>query len=282
MNSHSETGLGECLTDQLMADYLDGALTPVIKAACEVHLIACDQCREKLAAFMRVLQPDISPGEHDAVEKAVAQWERRDPRPTPRHAGRSRKRALLYGAIAALIVVVVLVRGLLLQGPDDLVLAVLENYRPFEAQMDRQPYNEPNATRGPDNAPNLGILSEELLKRSPDDYELGRWALLGKDYDKAIQFLTAATAEPKVLNDLGVAYLNRNGSGDLELARQKLEAALRLDDTYRPAIFNLCLLYELQGLTADADRERTRYLKLDQESGWAKELRNRRLLQQDR
>jgi hypothetical protein len=36
------TGHGQCLTDETLTDYLEGALDPAIKAASEVHLIACN------------------------------------------------------------------------------------------------------------------------------------------------------------------------------------------------------------------------------------------------
>jgi len=58
VNSQRETGNGECLTESLISEYLEGALTPVLKAACEVHLIACDRCRENLATVMRLLRAD--------------------------------------------------------------------------------------------------------------------------------------------------------------------------------------------------------------------------------
>ena len=77
------------------------------------------------------------------------------------------------------------------------------------------------------------------------------------------------------LNDLGVAYFNRNRNGDLKLARENLEAAIELDKTFKPAVFNLVLLNEVEGLTADANQKIIRYLELDPDSDWAQELRNR-------
>jgi hypothetical protein len=276
VNSQSDRGTGECLTDHLLADYLEGALSTVVKAACEVHLIACDRCREKLATFMRILQPDVTPEEHIAVQKAVAQWEARDLHPIP-HPRSWWKRASTFAAIAAVVVLGIL-WGIFRESTDDVIQNYLATNRPFEARLSGQPHVELVVTRSPEGRPGLGGL-EEMTRRSADAYQRGRLSLIQRKYDEAIKHLTTAAADPQappdVLNDLGVSYLNRNRNGDLEFARRNFEAALVSDSKFRPAVFNLFLLYDLQGLTADADREKARYLDLDPDSDWAQELLKR-------
>ena len=53
---------GQCLTEETLTEYLEGGMDPAIKAASEVHLIACDNCRSELGYFMRVLEEDIQAG----------------------------------------------------------------------------------------------------------------------------------------------------------------------------------------------------------------------------
>ena len=51
---------GECLTEETLTEYLEGVLDPALKAASEVHLIACDDCRNQLAFLMRVLNQEMT------------------------------------------------------------------------------------------------------------------------------------------------------------------------------------------------------------------------------
>ena len=46
---------GQCLTEETLTEYLEGSLDPALKAVSEVHLVACDGCREQLGYFMHLL-----------------------------------------------------------------------------------------------------------------------------------------------------------------------------------------------------------------------------------
>jgi len=59
---------GECLTDETLTEYLENGLDPAVKAASEVHLVACEDCRSQLAFFMHVLRPEVTPEEANALE----------------------------------------------------------------------------------------------------------------------------------------------------------------------------------------------------------------------
>ena len=48
---------GTCLTDETLTDYLEGALDLPLKAASEVHLVSCEDCRNQLALLMLLLEP---------------------------------------------------------------------------------------------------------------------------------------------------------------------------------------------------------------------------------
>src|SRR6266700_1458366 len=65
---------GQCLTEETLTDYLEGELDPPIKAASEVHLIVCDECRGRLGFFMRLMKEDVGTEEAAAVETIAQQW----------------------------------------------------------------------------------------------------------------------------------------------------------------------------------------------------------------
>jgi tetratricopeptide (TPR) repeat protein len=279
VNTQSETGKGECLSGELISGYLEGTLTPVVKAACEVHLIACDLCRESLANLMRLLNADVSPEETAAIDMAVSRWSDRGLRAVPsrREVRVWRPLYLWLGSVAAILLVgIALWHG---RRPDeDLIQQLLSKSRPFDARLSDQPYLPLTRTRS---ATTNGVegLVEDMQAHSKDAYLIGRSYLVTHNYAEAIRQLRIAASDPKaparVLNDLGVAYLERYSEGDAEHARQEFDAALAQDPQFSPAIFNLSLLYERQGKIADAQKQWQRYLELDGSSGWADEIRQK-------
>jgi len=280
VNSQKETRDGECLTEELISGYLEGVLTPVVKAACEVHLIGCDRCRENLATLMRLLRTDVDPEEAAHVELAVATWENRIVTPPTRGWSTGTwRRAFYFGGVAAVVVLLTL----FLAGrptAEDLVQDVLQKRRPFDAQMSSQPYQALNSTRSPEAPPSYEGLTEEMANRAADAYRLGRLHLANKDFQKAIEYLRPASADPgaspEIHNDLGVAYLKRaEGEDDFEQARRQFETAIATDKNFEPAVFNLALVYEITGMTSAAEQQWKRYLELDSTSGWAQEVRNK-------
>jgi tetratricopeptide (TPR) repeat protein len=278
VNSQTDTGKGDCLTDEMISGYLEGTLTPVIKAACEVHLISCDSCREKLATFMRLLQPDITPDESGAINKAMARWEQRDFRPIP--AQRPRLWRTTYyafaGVAAVLVVGIALWVGFGQPIGEEEVQRIFSQQRRFAAQIANQPYREFNPTRSPQSE-NFTDIIEDLTKQGATAYRQGRLNLGAGDYDAAVRNLSMAAADrnppAEVLNDLGVAYFQRDADGDTELAKAQFDAALRKNDKFPPAVFNLALWFEREGDLKGAEPLWRRYLSLDGESGWAEEIK---------
>ncbi|HET9217811.1 MAG TPA: zf-HC2 domain-containing protein [Terriglobia bacterium] len=282
MNSQKDTLGGECLTDDLISGYLEGTLTPVVKAACEVHLVGCDRCRVNLATLMRLLRTEVGRDESAETELAVAEWDRRIvAKPRRGWATGTWKRVYSGFGIAAIVVLAVFVSRLPFRQPtaEDLVQEYLHKNRPFNAQMSSQPYLELAATRNPGVRPSYEGLAEEMVNRSADAYRMGRLHLANRNFDSAVPLLEKASqasgAASEVHNDLGVAYLQRAQGGDFERARREFELALRADDTFKPAVFNLALLYEISGLTEQAEHQWKRYLELDSDTGWAEEVRNK-------
>src|SRR5438876_12362937 len=68
---------GQCLTEETLTEYLKGGLDPPVKAASEVHLIACDNCRGRLGFYMRLLAQEVTAEEAKTLEAITAEWHKR-------------------------------------------------------------------------------------------------------------------------------------------------------------------------------------------------------------
>src|SRR5262245_27306588 len=95
---------GQCLTEETLTDYLEGALDPATKAASEVHLLGCDTCRLKLGFYMRLLSEEMSAEEAATVETLAADWEKKTKERIARHGGAWRRWFLSGAAIAAALI----------------------------------------------------------------------------------------------------------------------------------------------------------------------------------
>jgi tetratricopeptide (TPR) repeat protein len=285
VDSQNNIEHGECLSDETITGYLEGGLAPVVKAACEIHLISCDRCRENLANFMRLFKSDVSSEEETTLASVAAEWDRRNLPSVPKSRKFRFGRSVYYalaGIVAVLAVVFLFLQPSLRQRPsaDEIVQALLQKSRPFDPQMSRQPYLALNITRGPEAQPQYALLAEEMTERSADAYRWGRFYLIQKDYDTAVRYLEEAASDdqssPEVHNDLGVAYLQRNRDGDVEHAREEFQRALVKNDRFEPSTFNLSLWYERNGSRSEAEQMWKRYLELDSTSARAQEV-NRKL-----
>ena len=134
---------GQCLTDETLTEYLEGALDPVVKAASEVHLVACEHCRGQLAFFMKVLRDDVTEEESGELKVIAAEWDRRKSvdRPPQRRLTLPGMLAAVAAVAAVLIVVAVSTWDRGPQSGNQVVQLLLENNRPFEARMTGQPYH---------------------------------------------------------------------------------------------------------------------------------------------
>ena len=277
-------GHGQCLTEDTLTEYLDGSLDLAIKATSEVHLIACDDCRSKLGFFMRILNEEVSGEETAAVQAVTDRW-------TKTKRGISRRTGTLPGwllgfvAIAAVLVLGVITARTLLdrqatpKSASEIVQLLLAQNRPFESRLADEPHLPILRTRGTDD-PGVayGLIAGEMTKLSADSHQMGRFYLLQKDFAHAIPYLEIAAREvgagPEVHNDLGVAYLEGDGSR-LDRAAEEFRRALELDPSFGPAVFNLSLFYERTNSADQAASQWKRYLQLDPNSEWGAEARSR-------
>jgi tetratricopeptide (TPR) repeat protein len=281
-----DRGQGQCLADDTLTEYLEGALEPVIKAATEAHLIACEECRSQLAGFMRVLQEDITPEEVNTLETVATEWDRR----TGNNRLRQRKfifpRSFLAIASIAAVFVLAVVSLWLFSGPSEprssaeLIQVLLDQNRPFESRIAGQSHRLMIRTRGSDDpGVSYSLLAGELTKFSANGHEMGKFYLLQKDFARAIPYLEIAAGEvgagAAVHNDLGVAYLESGNASQLEKAGTEFLQALEQDKTFATAAFNLAVFYERTNAIAQAEAQWKQYLELDSESDWAVEARER-------
>jgi len=274
---------GECLSDEILTDYLEGPLDSVVRVACDAHLIACDPCRHKLASLMRVLQPQVTTEEETAVLEIADIWKERYSGDVPAKKTAPGKRVVWYASIAAALVLLILGPGRMAlqrmnskESARDLVQAVLSKQRPFVSQLSGEPHIVLPRSSLNGNGIDFDSLSLEMSQRAASQYDLGRFFLIRKQFPEAIAALGDAARDPKaaaaVHNDLGVAFMEQ-GASEMPRAEQEFKNALRLDPQFAPAVFNLCLFYDRVGEPDKANQERKLYLQLDSTSGWANEVR---------
>ncbi len=276
----------KCLNDDTLTSYLEGLLDAPVRNASEQHLIGCDDCRNRLVFYMRILDEDVQEEEESLVSAAMDQWGQRPVELEKRRSALSVK----WLAIAASILFAV-TAGLFVTAnrspvptPVEIVDLLLSADRPFEARLSQQPYQPLFVTRGA-NASDFPIdpLEAEMLRQAASNHMMGTFYLLNQDFDTAIRYLELAAEQlgddAAVQNDLGVAYLERSGSSAEELAvslsraRQQFELALAQDTEFAPAAYNLTLLFVRLDLDAEARERQQRYLELDSDSEWADEIR---------
>lgn len=277
-------GHGQCLTEDTLTEYLDGSLDLAIKATSEVHLISCDDCRSKLGFFMRMLNEEVSGEETTAVQAVTDRWTKTK-RGIPKRTGTLPGWLLGFVAIAAVLVLGVITARTLLdrqatpKSASEIVQLLLAENRPFESRLADEPHLPILRTRGTDE-PGVayGLIAGEMTKLSADSHQMGRFYLLQKDFAHAIPYLEIAAREvgagPEVHNDLGVAYLEGDGSR-LDRAAEEFRRALELDPSFGPAVFNLSLFYERTNSADRAAIQWKRYLQLDPNSEWGAEARSR-------
>jgi tetratricopeptide (TPR) repeat protein len=274
---------GQCLTEDTLTEYLDGSLDPAIKAASEVHLISCDGCRDRLGFFMKILNENVSAEEASQLQVITQQWDSAKHR-MPRRTGTLQEWFFRVVAIAAVLVLAIIAVRVLTEqrqpkSANEIVQLLLEQQRPFESRLANEPHLPIVRTRGlEDPGIAYGLIASEMTRLSADSHQMGRFYLLQKDFSRAVPYLEIAAREvgagPEVHNDLGVAYLEGNGTR-IEKAAEEFRHALDLDPGFAPAVFNLGLFYERISSPEQAEVQWQRYFQLDPNSDWGKEARSR-------
>jgi len=278
---------GLCLTEETLTEYLEGGMDPPIKTASEAHLIACDECRGRLAFFMRVLEGGVLADENLALKAINTEWDKKKLQHglPPRSGTHSVWLWSLIAVAAAMILAVVSLhyvedRRAEPKSASEIVQLLLAQNRPFEARLAGEPHITIQRTRGLED-PGIAyeVLAGEMTRHSADSHEMGRFYLLQKDFARALPYLDIAEREvgagAAVHNDLGVAFLESGEAGRVAKAGQEFRHALELDPGFAPAVFNLALFYERINDPAQAAAQWKQYLQVDATSDWAGEARTR-------
>jgi cytochrome c-type biogenesis protein CcmH/NrfG len=278
---------GQCITDETLTEYLEGGLDPAIKAASEVHLISCDDCRGRLVFFMHVLDEDVTGEESEKLKVIANHWNNQKPaEKAPDRSGTPARRILALAAGAAMLVLAIVSAVFVTnrlaepQSADEVVQLLLAQHRPFESRMADEPHLPIIRTRSTEEpAVAYGLLAAEMTRLSADSHQMGRFYLLQKDFNRSLIYLEMAEREAgatsEVHNDLGVAYLESGDTSRIERAAAEFRHALRMDPDSATAVFNLATFYERTGAAAQAEAQWKRYLELDSETSWAEEARSR-------
>ena len=285
--TESSMNHGQCLTDDTLTDYLEGVLDPALKAASEAHLVGCDDCRVKLAVFMRLLKDDMQTEEAIAVSAIQDEWTRarHDRRLPGRRIAGTRSWKIASGGLAAALLLAVGTRVAIdykgePKTAHEVIHLLLAENRPFEARISDQPHLPYAVTRGPaDSANSYNLLAGQMNRLSATAYEMGQFDLLQKDFTNAIKYLelaareTGATAD--VHNDLGVAYMEGGSETNQSKAVAEFRSALAAKPDFLPAAFNLAVLYERMGRKDQAELQWTQYLRIESDLGWKDEAKAR-------
>jgi tetratricopeptide (TPR) repeat protein len=279
---------GACLSDEMLGDYLEGSLDAPVKAASEVHLVSCGDCRNQLAFLMRLLQPEVTAGEAVTLKAIEAEWEKRKPASNSieRRKGALSRILIAFAAVAAAILIAISVNWFVQErsgdpkSAGDVVRLLFTQTRPFEARMAGQPHRPIVRLRGvAQPEASYSLLATEMSRLSANSHEMGQFYLIQKDFSRAIPYLAIAEGEvgasADVHNDLGVAYLESGDASQIDRAKQEFLHALKVDPTFADAAFNLALFYERTNATAQAEAQWKKYLELDSKSQWAGEARER-------
>jgi tetratricopeptide (TPR) repeat protein len=276
-----------CPEAEDLAAYLDGTSPPPARQDLERHLADCDDCRSVVvesAAFRAAHSSGDDTGRRD----------------------RTAQRALAIGSVlaaaAALVIAVRIVSprfgtGRSVAGDDPswtaLVIAIeREPRRPAEGRVIGLSYApQPLLKRGgsmSSPSPDVRIAAaavenDAMHTNAPAKrIQLGVALLAVGDLDRAVETLDRAvhdTPDAEAYNDLSVAYLTRalrnNRASDLPLALGAARRARTLRPDSAAAWFNEALTLDALNRPSDARLAMDAYLKLDANSRWADELRER-------
>jgi tetratricopeptide (TPR) repeat protein len=279
----SALNLHQCLKDEDLTEYLDGALDPAIKAATEAHLVACDDCRVRLAMFVRLLKHELTPVELVTVNQIEESWRRaqREPSIATAYFSRYRRLRLLSGTAVAALLIAFGTQAVMDYRSEprtahEVIRLLLAESRPFEARMADQPPLPFSGTRSlSDSGGASGLLAVQMSRLGATTYEMGQFHLLHRDFSNAVKYLelaaqeTIATAE--VHNDLGVAYMESGDPANRSKAVGEFRRAVALRREFPAAAYNLAVLYSRMGRPDESEAQWKQYLQLEADSRWKDE-----------
>lgn len=270
-----------CPDFETIAAYLDGRLSDRERTRVTAHLAECEEC---YALFRESAQTHL-----EDVDRVVSMRTRRERLPRPRVVLTS------AAAVMATAAAVWLVVGSLMRTDADrqlqTLVAATGTERLIEARLSGGfQYGELRGTRRGDAATQpvasaevrlaAGKVEKALASASTPDalHAVGVASMLIGDFDRAIRLLdqSAQTSpHPNNLSDLAAAYLARASKDgrrqDAERALDSADRALKIDQASAEAMFNRALALERLSLADEARAAWQEYLRVDRNSGWARD-----------
>jgi hypothetical protein len=299
----------EGLLEELAAGIVDSARANEIIE----HVIRCSRCGPMYRQISERMCLDLSSEEEDFIAqlqismpsaqvdlaRSMADSQIRVFPTRPSSSGQKEplriRTFLLFGLAASILVCAALVwtfRSRDAVNPSALLAQAYSEQRPFDFRLEDAPYGPVRSTRGArsSNSKPQALLEAELkIKRGlsdrPDDPTLlaakGKAELLEFEDNEAIKDLERALAlepnSPSFLSNLALAYAQRGDqegqTSDYEKAVGLLRRALEIDPANQVALFNKAIIDERLKSTDDAMKDWKGYLKLDDNSEWAREAR---------
>src|SRR5262245_18725678 len=288
------------IEDELVEDYVKGALTPREKMRFEDHFLRTPQRRGKLS-FVESLSKYATVVSNESRDA--------DRKPSLRLSGWiapifSPAWRLAVCAVLILGIGIVVWRAFLYTSDIDKGLSALNQayreQRPLAARITGLGYAPFPDTRGAGDKVNkvdyrAREYSELLFRREAAErptatalHALGKYYLTQKRFGSAIdQFEAALKSDPDnalLHSDLGAALFEKgksdrpndqSGAAEVTLGRSRdhLSRALELDDSLLEALFNRALLHQTMNLPEQAKADWESYLKKDATSAWAEEAK---------
>ena len=279
------------------------------------HAAACDHCGPLLREALLDFEDELAPAEEmflNQLESNNSEWQRQLAldicRSQPRQSfvawlqqrfghGSGLWRWAYGGAVAVFVSVIMLGLRLFQETPVDTLLATAyTQQRTIELRIPKAGYAPVRLTRSANQSrldrPPALLEGEARIARELQHHPnnptllqaMGRADLLDWNYQAAIQTLThaleLAPSAPLLMIDLASAYfenaeVNQHRASDYSEALQLLDQALKLAPNDPVALFNRAIVYERMDLPDRAIEDWHRYLRVDPDSGWASEARNR-------
>jgi CHAT domain-containing protein len=273
--------------EELIQEYADDELEPADKLAFERNFLISDERREKVS-FAKNFRKYVDSQEAMGLQKAEVK------KKFSLAGFFAFKPAFRIPAIAA-VVLAVAVAGFFgwnayqdYSRSQQTIAAInkaWKNGRPIGSRISGLGYSSYDVTRGNDDLPIDHVALDLARHAAADDLiNLGRVYLARGEFDNAIQVLEEARKvypkNARVLNDIGVAYLERGIKQGFEfeglaVAANFFDEALRIDPKLLEAHFNRARALEQEHLNKEAMEEWREYLRIDPSSDWAKEAARR-------
>jgi tetratricopeptide (TPR) repeat protein len=260
--------LTACPDDETIAAYIDGTLPGIARADVLLHMAECARCRELAAETVTWIAADelhADQAVHQQHDHAVAQT----PPPSSSRSGLRRAMAIGVGTLATAATVFLVLqidqtrRGALVDSEGEaaaIPFAAAHDTRTVQARLSGVRYSPVvPLTRSQAAVEQLVIharATEEQAAQSPTAENLHAWGiaqLLLGELDGAVETLerarTNALAEdPRLLNDLAVAYFERGHAvdreADLRMALSLAQRAIEEAPDRAEPWFNRALILE--------------------------------------